>query len=409
MKKIIPALIAILCLFDYGSAQQNEPCGIDRIMNTSRGQQFYQDLSETIRAHPLANSSTRTQATLTVPLVFHIVYNTPAQNIPDSLILQQIDRLNEDFRRLNADTINTPAAFAQIAGAMDIEFCLATEDPSGNPTSGILRIPTNQSSFASVSSYNLPDPIKHNSSGGSDAWDTEDYLNIWICNLTGSTAYTAPVGNFVDPADDGIVCHYNHVGNSGIYPYGEGRSIVHEMGHWFGLKHIWGDDAGVCTGTDFIADTPNQANWNGNCPSFPHTDNCSPATPGVMYMNYMDYTDDGCRNMFSVGQTDYMALVYDVIMPTYYLEDKCSQVVANDVSAFPEPELVYWKETLHISSKHPLRNIVVCDVLGRVIGNWEADGQLEFRAQVKHQGVIILRVHLEGDRRAFVKRLYLSE
>lgn len=377
-------------------------------MNTQRGQEYYLNLTEAVRAKSLANSSNRTQATLTVPLVFHIAYNSPSQNIPDSLIYQQIDRLNQDFQRLNPDTVNTPGPFAQIAGSMDIEFCLATEDPTGNPTSGILRVSTNQTSFASGSPYNLPDPVKHSFTGGSDAWDTEGYLNIWIGNLTGSTAYTAPVGNFVDPADDGIVCHYNHVGNSGVYPYGEGRSIVHEMWHWFGLKHIWGDDSGACTGTDFITDTPNQANWNGNCPTFPLTDLCSPSNPGVMFMNFMDYTDDGCRNMFTLGQTDYMALVYDVIMGNYYLDDKCSLVLANDSELTAQPKIIYSKGDLQISSTLPLGDIVAVDALGRIFARWNVDGELEFSVPMVHNGMVIVKVGLEGDRRFFVKRFYLS-
>jgi len=408
MKFRIALSVFYLSLFGLGFSQQTEPCGIDQVMGTERGERFYRNLESACHAHALEQSSLGSRANLTVPLVFHIVYNTPQQNIPDSLIFQQIERLNEDFQRLNADTVNTPAAFAAIAGAMDVEFCLATEDPMGNPTNGIVRVASNQVSFASVSSYSVPDPVKHTSSGGSDAWNTKDYLNIWICNLTGSTAYTAPVGNFVDPADDGIVCHYNHIGNTGVYPYGEGRSIVHEMGHWFGLKHIWGDDNGTCNGTDFIGDTPNQSNWNGNCPSFPVVDNCSPNPPGVMFMNYMDYTDDGCRNMFSEGQTSYMALVYDVIMSDYYLQDKCSAITDLEDETVESPKIDWQSEVLQISWNQPIRKVDMIDPFGRLVEVWNPDGGFEFRTPFAYRGVYFLRIWGEGKEEVFIRKLYAS-
>ena len=163
--------------------------------------------------------------------------------------------------------------------------------------------------------------------GGSDSWDVTKYVNIWICNLLGSTAYTAPVGNFL-PGDDGLVCHYNHIGNSHIYPYGSGRSIVHEMGHYFCLKHIWGDDGGLCSGTDYISDTPNQSNYSTNCPTFPGIDSCSPLSPGVMYMNFMDYSADECRNMFTAGQVAYMQSCISAILPALPNSTACSPVTS---------------------------------------------------------------------------------
>jgi len=114
-----------------------------------------------------------------IPVVVHIVWRTNAQNISDAQALAMIDRMNEDFRRLNADAVNTPADFLSVAADMEIEFCLASVDPSGNPTTGIVRRQT------TVTSFSTNDDVKFTANGGDDAWDVTQYFNIWICNLSG--------------------------------------------------------------------------------------------------------------------------------------------------------------------------------------------------------------------------------
>ena len=94
-----------------------------------------------------------------------------------------------------------------------------------------------------------------------------------------------------------------------LSPYNLGRTATHEIGHWLNLFHIWGDDGTACTGRDLVADTPNQGSENFGCPAFPHTDNCTSGN-GVMFMNYMDYTDDGCMNMFTAGQKTRMQALF---------------------------------------------------------------------------------------------------
>jgi hypothetical protein len=89
-----------------------------------------------------------------------------------------------------------------------------------------------------------------------------------------------------------------------------GRTLTHEVGHWLFLYHIWGDDGSGCTGSDLISDTPNQAGENYNCPTFPVNDNCNTTAAGVMFMNYMDYVNDGCMNMFTTGQATRMEFSY---------------------------------------------------------------------------------------------------
>lgn len=234
---------------------------------------------------------------ITIPCVVHVVWNTPQQNISDDQILSQIDILNRDFRRLNSDTVNTPPPFKPLGADCQIEFKMARRDPANNPTLGITRTQT------SITEFGQNIAVKFTALGGHDAWDRDKYLNLWTCNL-GSNLLgyaTFPGGN---ASIDGVVIGYNYFGSVGVVspPYNKGRTATHEVGHWLWLYHIWGDDNGSCSGSDLVGDTPNQGAEFYGCPVYPSLDNCSPSVPGVMFMNYMDYTDDACMNIFTQGQ-----------------------------------------------------------------------------------------------------------
>jgi hypothetical protein len=240
-------------------------------------------------------SRSTNSGTVTIPVVVHLLYNTPAQNISDAQILSQIDILNKDFSRTNIDASSTPQAFQSVAGNPDIQFCMARRTPTGAPTNGIVR------KYTTVASWSANGAMKLSNLGGDDAWDCNQYLNIWVCNLGGSLGYANyPGGN---PIADGVVIRYSVFGNSNIYwQYNLGRTATHEIGHWLHLYHIWGD---LFCGDDFMYDTPTQQAPNFNCPAFPHV-TCSNAPNGDMYCNYMDYTYDACLNMFTIGQCNKM-------------------------------------------------------------------------------------------------------
>ena len=237
---------------------------------------------------------------ITVPVVVHVVYNAPQENISDQQIQSQIDVLNKDYRRTNIDNIMTPSVWTSIAADCEIEFCLALTDPNGNSTNGITRTQTTTSSFSMQG-----DPVKDASSGGKDAWPNNDYLNIWVCKLSGGLLgyATTPFGSI--GSDDGVVIGYSYFGTMGTVqnPYNKGRTATHEVGHWLNLEHLWGGGWGSC-GNDNVSDTPTQEEENYGCPAFPHNANSCNTTnaDGDMFMNYMDYTNDGCMNMFTQGQ-----------------------------------------------------------------------------------------------------------
>jgi len=244
------------------------------------------------------------RALVRIPVVVHVVYNTTAENISDAQIQSQITVLNQDFRKLNADAANTPSAFAGLAGDANIEFCLASVDPNGNATSGILRVPTSATSFGTNNT------VKSSASGGSNPWNAGKYLNLWVCDISGSILGYAqfPGGS---ASTDGVVCDYQYFGTIGTAtaPFNKGRTATHEVGHWLNLYHIWGDDGTGCTGSDQVTDTPNAGGPNYGCPAFPRV-TCSNGPNGDMFMNYMDYTDDACMFMFSNGQISRMQALF---------------------------------------------------------------------------------------------------
>lgn len=259
-------------------------------------------------AYLLSHKNQNTQNTvITIPVVFHVVYSSSSQNISDSQCQAQLNQLNLDFARLNSDASNTPAVWQGTAVNTNVQFCLAQRTPTGLASSGIERRSTGTTSFSTN------DNVKHYSTGGLDAWSSSSYLNIWSCNLSGGVLGYAqfPGGS---SSTDGVVLLYSSIGSmvqpGTATPYHLGRTATHEVGHWLNLYHIWGDDGTGCTGSDNCADTPNQAGENYGVPTFPHTDACSSSSPGVMFMNYMDYTDDNAMNMFTAGQSSRMNAIF---------------------------------------------------------------------------------------------------
>ena len=235
-----------------------------------------------------------------IPVVVHVVHNSAGENISDAQVKSQIRVLNQDFRAKNPDRSKVPAVWKPLVADANIEFFLATEDPDGNPTNGIVRKKTTRSSFGSG------DTVKFDSKGGSDAWPTDRYLNMWVCTLGGGLlGYAQFPGG--PSATDGVVILNTAFGTKGIAsaPFNKGRTATHEIGHWLNLRHIWGDVL-HCGGTDFIGDTPDQLTPNTGKPNFPQI-TCNNGPHGDMFMNYMDYVDDAAMFMFTQGQSARMA------------------------------------------------------------------------------------------------------
>ena len=232
---------------------------------------------------------------ITLNVVVHVVYNTDQQNISDEQVQSQIEALNRDFGLLNDDRERTPDVWKGLLTDAHIDFVLATEDPDGNPTPGITRTQTD------VESFGIEDEVKSSATGGIEPWPTDRYLNLWVCQLGNNLLGYAQFPGGA-PETDGVVILYTAFGTMGTVqePFNLGRTATHEVGHWAGLRHIWGD-RNDGTGTDFVADTPPALKANVGKPEFPHiTVNNGPS--GDMFMNYMDYVDDDAMFMFTAGQ-----------------------------------------------------------------------------------------------------------
>lgn len=262
----------------------------------------------------LQEVSSQSGGIIYIPVVVHVIHNGDAygtnENITDEQVQSQITVMTQDFRRLSG----TPGENTNPVGAdTQVEFVLAKVDPNGNPTNGINRINLCQDSWstADINATVKPTTI----------WDPTQYMNMWSVNFTDGTLLgyaqfpESSLGGLSTAAQnantDGVVAGYRFFGSSDLAtgnfaaPFDKGRTMTHEVGHFLGLRHIWGDTA-TCPATnttadkDYVADTPAANGPNYGCT--PGTNTC-PSNPGNdMIENYMDYTDDACMNIFTIGQ-----------------------------------------------------------------------------------------------------------
>jgi hypothetical protein len=329
MKKIKLFTFSFLLSFSFVSAQQKE-CGTMANLEYLKTQdpqlenkmlQNEQSLQNWIKTHASSKLGKK-GAIITIPVVVHVVYSNPTENISAAQVLSAIAILNKDYRRLNADTSATPSVFAAVAADCEIEFCLATTDPNGNSTSGITRTATTQTSFSGGTFNGISwsnDVVKYTSSGGIDAWNTSRYLNIWICDINGFNGYAQLPGG--PASSDGVVIDYTRFGNIGTAAWASItiRTATHEIGHWLNLSHIWGNnilETSNC-GNDSCDDTPTESSSTYGCPTFPYNaySACNSGANGEMFMNYMDYTD--CRNIFTKDQKARMIAAINTSRPGF--------------------------------------------------------------------------------------------
>jgi len=240
-------------------------------------------------------------ATIIIPVVVHIVYNNPSQNISDAQVQSQIAVLNRDYSKQNPDTSRIPSYYRSLAADCGIRFALANVDTNGGTTSGIVRRQTSQREFT----YN--DAVKFTASGGDDGWDRDRYLNIWVTNLSGGVLGYSSVPGCAKP-NDGVVISYTAFGTMGTAtaPFNLGRTATHEIGHWLNLIHIWGD---ADCGDDYVEDTPQQSAATHGNPSGMII-SCGNTPYGNLYMDYMDFTDDAGMHLFTYGQRDRMRALF---------------------------------------------------------------------------------------------------
>jgi len=364
----------------------------------------------------------------TIPVVVHVVWVDSAENIPDSQVFSQMDVLNEDFRRMNADTSETREVFKGVASDVGIEFCLATVDPDGNPTTGIVRTQGNPGFLGAFDPFT--NNVKSTASGGVDPWPVDEYLNIWVCNiisvpglfeLLGYAQFPQTMDDPAMPQDvntDGVVIDVSVFGREGDLLPGldDGRTTTHEVGHWLGLRHIWGD--GDCAADDLVSDTPLADAASGPDGSCPENLNSCVDTGAVdfpnMIENYMDYTN--CQNMFSAEQALRMRgfLLNDPMRFSLTQSNKCSANVSiedelndqllNSMSLYPNPSSGIFEVDF---DRTGVRETVIriVDTRGAVITEVKDNGQGSYRFDLTDKPAGIYFVKVQTDQATAVKKV----
>ncbi|HMG69120.1 MAG TPA: M43 family zinc metalloprotease [Chitinophagaceae bacterium] len=403
MKRFILGGVALLSIgFLFGQKQCGSFGYQNQLTQADPSILVYQKTIENfLLAHTFSSAKGQQVKIITIPVIVHILYHFPGENISDDVVRSQVSALNRDFRKQNADTTKIPSVFKSLAADCGIEFRLATVDPEGRSTPGTIH------KYTPITIWTMDDKIKSSLEMGDDPWDPKNYLNIWVGSLESLIGYSSIPG---DPANkDGIVISNSAFGitNSGIYD--QGRTAVHEIGHWLGLRHLWGD---ADCGDDGIADTPMQQTFTNGCPTGVRI-SCDNGPNGDMYMDYMDFTNDDCLVMFTEGQKERMLSLFDPGGPRYSFRSSNGlglptteeTPLPNDdpkwlhVKIYPNPAHINLTVNMEFDPRWVGKELVVLNVSGQVvIKKIITSKTLEVDISRLKPGVYFLTAEKAGDR-----------
>ena len=385
MKKLL--LAASLVLFGMNlHAQQIKRCGsVEYLKNLDKKYPGFEQGVNSLQDYMNTIPQKKTRGQVYIPVVVHVVYKNATENLSDAYVTAQIDQLNKDYARLNSDTTNLRAEFKPIVGAANIRFVLQQ----------IKRKQTSNADFPMEFDWlgnNAADDVKVSANGGDDAVSPNTTLNIWVCDIsvTGGEilgyAYPPPGlpnwgagANYPSQALDGVVIDYIAFGGASKLPVGyssfgcKGRTAVHEVGHYLGLRHIWGDDDGACQGqTDYeddgISDTPIQADASPfNCNKTINSCNQGTGDLKDMVENYMDYSSESCQNSFTKGQVSFMENVLATIRTSIHMPTGIADPNPDfGIQIFPNPA----SNNINInltSLDEKQASILISDATGKIV------------------------------------------
>ncbi len=344
--------------------------------------------------------------TYTIPVVVHVLYRTEEQNISSEQIVSQIEVLNRDFSRQNTDTNLTPDRFKNLAANVGFQFCLAKEDPNGNPTSGITRTETQEFDIGNTENY------YRESTGGKNIWDPTKYLNIYVCEIGNDVLGFTYLPASALPDRDAVVVDYRNFGTIGtvLAPYNKGRTTTHEVGHWFNLEHTWGASSESCSEDDGVSDTPLQFTSNTNCPTNPVYSCSNQPLGGDMFMNFMEYTVDRCQNLFTQGQRARMRAALFQYRSGLIISTACGNVnepISAEVvfDAFPNPSGDEFTLRIRFPFEQTDVTIGIYSPEGKLVKTWKYSSLLRDNVSVSARdlgsGVFIAQLTYGANIRTF--------
>lgn len=387
-------IVSIFLLLSFGlNSQSFKRCDYEKRHSQLSASPEFRAAADNFEQQVRGGRLQKSETVFLIPLVVHVVYKNFAENISTAQILSQIDVMNEDFRKRNADTTNVEPEFS-IADSR-IEFCLARRDPNGNVTTGINRVSTTLDNIGVTEQYHVIQP----------AWNPDHYLNIWVGDYGPDGGGNEILGGASPPGEpnrnrDGIMISFRAFGTSGTAtaPYNHGRTTVHELGHWFNLYHPWGINSASCGDDDQVADTPNQDQVYFDCPPNPSMSCLSKD----MLSNFMGYVDDQCMGNFSEGQKDRMRNSLVLQRPSLLLSKGClavgldeNQAILNSIQLFPNPANNEF--TLAVNQNDAIKGAILkmYDLNGRIVFHKALeDNQKQYQIATDHlkAGIYLVQI-----------------
>lgn len=347
-------LLLFCSLLTLSLQAQSEPCGFDYVQK-----QLYDNCHDCLRgkkeilSRDVPTSKRSFNQIYTIPVVVHDVYKNESTVLTSEEVEAVMASVTADFRHQNADTALIRDIFRDLATDTEIEFKLHD----------IIHVQSD-ATFGFDLLTGLPDHVKDSNAGGSDAVDPDHYLNIWVCNLEdGLLGYAYPpdgLDNWPNGSGaaskgiDGVVIGRTAFTTDAIIEFGneeivmKGRTITHEIGHYLGLRHIWGDGFSIlgiaaCDEDDGVEDTPNQGfQTEFSCDTTLNTCGSGEGDLPDMIENHMDYSSEDCKSAFTFGQSQIMRGVLenersgllDDGSSTLDIDSKSSDII---IDCYPNP------------------------------------------------------------------------